>query len=124
MSTDKALETTYSIRGVTRVVRTEPTGSAKRTQAAHMRACKEALVELRSEANAEFIAHCDQMIAEARPWDKPLIKRFKEYKARAEGRMLERLPDVNAWRKPAPYSRNFHGETMPAFNVEDYRAEA
>lgn len=63
--TATTLETTYTIGGTTRVVRTEPTGNAKRTRVAHSRACLSAVNEMSAAARAAEVARLHAVIANA-----------------------------------------------------------
>jgi hypothetical protein len=113
----KALETTYKINGVTRVVRTEPTGNEAKTARAHMVACKAALTELRQAANAEQIAAIEADMSSG-------TRSAKSRKIQADNlkRLKGSTPKVVAhdWPsivRPVPALLPLsHG-----FNLEDYR---
>jgi hypothetical protein len=118
---DKALETTYAVPGVTRVVRTEPTGSAQRTQAAHTKACKAAFEELYLAFNAELLAAIDESIAN--PPNRVGVERYRKDQKKFRARIVQRakglpLPDPDAWKKPAPKLLPY----SPGFNLDDHRA--
>ena len=122
---DKALETTYTMHGITRVVRTEPTGNAAKTQAKHTKACKAAWAEVHAEATAPLIAAIDESIAN--PPSRYGVERYRKDQEKARKAIQQRAKgllriDLGAPYKPSPYARNFHGETLPTYDIEPYRS--
>jgi hypothetical protein len=102
------------------VVRTEPTGSAKRTQAKHTTACKAEFKDLYLAGNAELLAAIDESIAN--PPNRVGVERYRKDQRAFRRRIEQRanglpLPDPDAWKKPAPKFLPF----SPGFNLDDYR---
>jgi len=102
------------------VVRTEPTGSARDTQAKHTKACKAEFKVLYLAGNAELLAAIDESIAN--PPNRVGVERYRKDQQQARRRIEQLanglpLPDLDAWKKPAPRFLPF----SPGFNLDDYR---
>lgn len=123
---DKALETTYTMRGVHSVtVRTEPTGTAAKTQAKHTKACKEAHKALYMEANAPIFEFIDDAIENpptsygVEQYRKGQREHRKRLERAAEGK-AQPLPDPYAWRKPyTPLRRTYSDAELEQYHTPE-----